>query len=198
MGFGRLLSLLGVAQLCLTMSFFSGHPLVLGAAAGRQVVRGARQSITELRCIGQFFSIGEPRTGEQPRWVTVVVGPGVGVAFHVVGGDQILPLFPQPTGKVIPLAQQTFQRDLDDHLTVASVFNHESLRDEGIDQREAGLWQVGVSGNPTHRRVAVAVDGGQPRNKRRAQQFKRGLTVMRVARKNLLDLVVNHIAHAAH
>nr|VTP05324.1 hypothetical protein BIN_B_05166 [Mycobacterium kansasii] len=96
-GFGSVLAfprevcpLLSLAQFGLA-SFFVGDGLVFGLAGGGQVVARAGEPITESRCAGKVFSVGEPGAGKQPGGVSVVGGPGGGVAFDVVGGCEVLP-----------------------------------------------------------------------------------------------------------
>ena len=50
---------------------------------------------------------------------------------------------------------------------------------------------------PPHRLIAIRIDGRQPRDERRPQQQERVLALRSTGWENLLDLVVDHIAHAA-
>ena len=82
-----------------------------------------------------------------------------------VGGLQVSGLLPQPAGQRIPLAQQAFQRDLDNHLTVALIFDQQPLGHQRVDEPVAVGGQVEPLGGPPQRLIIGGVDGRQPGDK---------------------------------
>ena len=128
----------------------------------------------------------------------MVGGPGGGVAFQVVGGDEMLAFLAQPAGQLIPLAQQAFQRDFDHDLAVAGVFDQQAFGDQGIDQAPTSWGKLLVARHTPHRLVAVGIDGGQPRDECRPQLRQLLPAVGGVGGEHLVDGGVHHLAHAAH
>ena len=123
----------------MALFFFLGLALVFGLAAGCQVVAGGLlgEAVVVSESGRQCFGVGQPGAGEQPGGVVMVGAPGGGGAFDVVGGDQVLALFAQPTGEVGPLAQQAFQGDFDHHVGAALVLDQQPFFDELRDQGPA-------------------------------------------------------------
>ena len=174
-------------------------PLVFALPGGIEVVVGAGESLAKSGGIGQGFGVRQSGAFQQPRRIVIVGQPRRSVALQVVGGLKILPLFTQPAGQLIPLAQQAFQGDLDNNRPVfAFVFDHQPFGHEFVDQCSAVLGQVAPAGHPTHRLVVVGVNRGQPRNKRRPQQLQLLLALTGVGGQQPVDLGLHDVLQAAH
>ena len=98
---------------------------------------------------------------------------------------------------LVRLAQQAFQRDFHHHLVVAGGCDQQAFVHYPIDQWPAVVGQVGPVSPPAHRGVSVGVEGGQPRNERRAQQLELVLPLGGVSGQDGVALGVHHPG-AAH
>ena len=78
----------------------------------------------------------------------------------------------------------------------AAGFHHQPFVDEPVDQWAAVVGQLGPAGPPAHRGVGVGVgvDGGQPRDERRAQQLELVASLGWVGGQDAVDLGVHHPA----
>ena len=95
---------------------------------------------------------------------------------------------------LVRFAQQAFQRDFHHHLVVAGGCDQQAFVHYPIDQWPAVVGQVGPVGPPAHRGVSVGVEGGQPRNERRAQQLELVLPLGGVSGQDGVALGVHHPA----
>ena len=135
MAFGDLLAFLrvlghflGVTQLFVARLFFVVQPLVFRFPACPQIWATVGQQRAESLSGGELFGVVEPGSGEQPGRVAAMVFPCGGIAFDVVSDLEVQTFFGQPADEGIPLAQQAFQGDFDDDLSVALIAHQQGAK----------------------------------------------------------------------
>jgi len=96
------------------------------------------------------------------------------------------------------LAQQTFQRHLDDHLAVALIFDDEPFGHQLINEAVTVSGQVEPAGDPPQGLVVGWVDGRQPRNEGVPQLLQLAVAGVAIRRQHAVDHVLHHAAHPAH
>ena len=104
----------------------------------------------------------------------------------------------QPAGQFAPLAQQAFQRHLDDDLAVAGVLDQQPFLHERVDQGVAGGGQVGVAGN---RRIGWSLSGLMVAShgiNASCSKSAGPAGLVGVGGQQVVDLGLHHLGHPAH